>query len=105
MTTSREQFERWVNRRPLSKLIGFCERDGDGYMHLQHTQLWEAWHASRHSGDVLAYMTFHNSAVSPDDFVGGEEEMHHSAKAEGWTPLIAGITVKGDSDETNADAS
>lgn len=56
--------------------------------------------------EIVAYMA-NGDAVGPSDFAGGEEEMHFLANQDGWEPLVraTGITVKGDSDEANADAS
>lgn len=97
MDEMRKQFENWWevtqhNGNPPHK--GWDHwRDGDGYgddsdeLHF----MWIGWQASRTTLPV-AYMTHHGSAVSPDDFADGEEEMHQAAKTEGWTPLIAGVT-------------
>ncbi|MBS0857257.1 MULTISPECIES: hypothetical protein [unclassified Tatumella] len=46
------------------------------------------WQASRQSQQVVAYLTHQGSAVSPDDFEGGEAEMHETAKREEWFPLV-----------------
>jgi len=89
---SREEFEAWFKNEWLDKVapMTMIER------HRLHNIAWSAWQASRKAGKAVAYMTHHGSAVSPDDFKGGEEEMLFFAKVDGWTPLISGITVKGD---------
>ncbi|HEY3987427.1 hypothetical protein [Cedecea sp.] len=110
MSDSREQFEAWYrlnwghteDRHESIFEISECH---GCYCRLGVRMAYDAWQASRAAGKIVAYMTHHGSAVSPDDFAGAEEEMHHSAKMEGWTPLIAGITVKGEEDEANANDS
>lgn len=92
----RQQFETWFLKKSEEML-----NEGETHVSVlrQCEKDWKAWQAGIAAGKVVAYMTHQGSAVSPDDFAGGEEEMHHSAKMEGWTPLIAGITVKGEGDE------
>jgi len=92
MEESRKQFESWVNRRPLSKLIGFCERDGDGYVHLQHTALWESWQASR---AALVVEQWDFDTFSPNDCGDDAVWMTEVKRTLGK----AGITVKGEGDE------
>ncbi|VEC00006.1 Uncharacterised protein [Cedecea lapagei] len=102
MDKSREEFLAWANRKKSSKLTSESMsviRNSGRFASESLQKRFEAWTASRVTGKVLAYITPHGDAVSGNDFAGGEEEMHHSAKTEGWTPLIAGITVKGEGDE------
>lgn len=98
MDKSREDFENWAEEAGALPW-GYLKRQRNpsgGYSVQIYTYMWAAWQASRKAGKAVAYMTHHGSAVSPDDFKGGEEEMLFFAKVDGWTPLISGITVKGD---------
>ena len=93
MDKMREDFEMWFKPKKIA-----MQMRGISSLRIVrlHQRQWEAWQASRKAGKAVAYMTHHGSAVSPDDFKGGEEEMLFFAKVDGWTPLISGITVKGD---------
>ena len=97
MDESRKQFEEWFYRNFVEsehQKIDFENGeyqltegyDTDFLIHLQ--SMWMAWDASRQSQQVVAYLTNHGSAVSPDDFEGGEVEMHETAKREEWFPLV-----------------
>lgn len=79
---SREEFEAWFKNQ-----------------HSQTVSLWDVWQASRKAATPVAYLTHHGIAVSPDDFNGGADEMTLTARSEGWSPLIVGITVKGEGDD------
>lgn len=48
---------------------------------------WIAWQASRQAQLTVAYLSCHGDALTPGDFAGGAEEMHETAKREGWRPL------------------
>ncbi|MBT0725434.1 hypothetical protein HH682_13600 [Rosenbergiella sp. S61] len=87
MDESRKQFEEWA-----------VYAYGDGCLTLRPNiqkyeswvleSAWHAWQASRQYQSVIAYLTHQGSAVSPDDFEGGEAEMHETAKREEWAPLV-----------------
>lgn len=89
MNESRKQFEEcWDNY--TGSRDGRCKslRSGIGYRNKSANECWDFWRISRHSQSTIAYLTHQGSAVSPDDFEGGEAEMHETAKREEWAPLV-----------------
>jgi len=78
MDESRKQFEEWWKKPEQHELRKSCAQGWGDYI----------WQASRRVNPVVAYLTHQGSAVSPDDFEGGEAEMHETAKREEWFPLV-----------------
>lgn len=69
------------------------EEDPDfDYYFLVTRNAWYWWQASRQTQPTVAYLSCHGDALTPGDFAGGAEEMHETAKREGWRPLA----IKGD---------
>jgi len=89
MNETRKQFEEWIKaERPRLFLDYLTTYTPNQYADPATERLWQAWQASRQSQPVVAYLTHHGSAVSPDDFEDGESEMHETAKREEWFPLV-----------------
>lgn len=89
MDESRKQFEEYWDNYTGSR-DGRCKslRSGAGYRNKSANECWVFWQASRQEQSIFAYLTHQGSAVSPDDFEGGEAEMHETAKREEWFPLV-----------------
>lgn len=89
MDESRKQFEEWIKaERPRLFLDYLTTYTPNQYADPATERLSQAWQASRECQQVVAYLTHQGSAVSPDDFEGGEVEMHETAKREEWMPLV-----------------
>ncbi|KMV69637.1 hypothetical protein AI29_00180 [bacteria symbiont BFo2 of Frankliniella occidentalis] len=91
MDESRKQFEEFICSISNSDICRYfiLSKDASGNYTLPRTRdRWVFWQASRQSQRVIAYLTHQGSAVSPDDFEGGETEMHETAKREEWFPLV-----------------
>ncbi len=85
MDGSRKQFEEWFKPKKMAMMSKSIRTLS---IRKVHSLQWEAWKASRQDNPVVAYLTHQGSAVSPDDFEGGESEMHKTAKREEWVPLV-----------------
>lgn len=85
MDESRKQFEKFFSKHCTDMTRA---NNGMNYSDPSLDVCWISWQASRQSQSVVAYLTHQGSAVSPDDFEGGEAEMHETAKREEWVPLV-----------------
>ncbi|WP_241626786.1 hypothetical protein [Rosenbergiella epipactidis] len=88
MDEQRKQFEEWIKAERPKLFLDLLETYPTRYSDPSTERLWQAWQASRQAQSIVAYLTHQGSAVSPDDFEGGEAEMHETAKREEWAPLV-----------------
>lgn len=97
---SQAQFEAWC-KTVMSDDSDFCMEWGD-YMNLNVRIRWEAWRAARRAIVVdTGYLLGDGDNEDSDYTLGFNQGITKADKA----IRAAGITVKGDSDEANANAS
>ncbi|WP_241575054.1 hypothetical protein [Rosenbergiella nectarea] len=91
MDESRKKFEDFIysiSNSDICRDFILSKDESDNYTLPRTRDRWLFWQASRQSQQVVAYLAHSGVSVSPDDFEGGEAEMHETAKREEWVALV-----------------